>query len=154
MEALDDFHTDHPFVDLYMTTQNEGHSQHFSKKIVFWTWWLLPILKMQLHTNMLCKMLRVNEWLKSVMSGHSFLVLMQKWHRPKLCYENSSCKLLSFNNSTNLSWAWQVCGLLKFQLYMVCVINFSWIKIHSTYETVYKAFNFSLKLLSVKTTQF
>jgi len=32
MEALDDFYTDHPFVDWYMTTQDEGYSQHFSKK--------------------------------------------------------------------------------------------------------------------------
>jgi len=34
----------------------------------------------------------------------------------KLCFENSSCKRLSFNNSANSSWAWQVYNLLKFQL--------------------------------------
>jgi len=37
MEGLDDFYTYHPFVDLYMTTQNERHSQHFSERIGFWT---------------------------------------------------------------------------------------------------------------------
>jgi len=58
MEALDDFYTDHPFVDWYMTTQEEGHSQKFLERIGFWTWWL-SILRMQLQTNMLCKMLIV-----------------------------------------------------------------------------------------------
>ena len=84
---------------------------------------------------------------KSEKTGHSFLVLIQKWH--KLCFENSSCKLLSFNNSTNLSWAWQVSGFRTFQLCMFCGSNFSWIKVQSTSETVYKAFNFNLKLPSV-----
>jgi len=55
---------------------------------------------------------------RSDMTGHSFLVLIQKWH--KLCFGNSSCKLLSFNNCSNSSLPWQVCGLLKFQL---CVIG-------------------------------
>jgi len=64
---------------------------------------------------------------RSEMTGHSFLVLIRKWH--KLCFENSSCKLLPFNNCANSSWAWQVCGLLKFQLCMVCVSNVSWIKV-------------------------
>jgi len=40
------------------TTQDEGHSRHVSKKIVFSTWWL-SILRMPLHTNMLCKRLIV-----------------------------------------------------------------------------------------------
>ena len=40
---------------------------------------------------------------RSEMSGHWFLVLIQKWH--KLCFENSGCKLLSFNNSANSSSA-------------------------------------------------
>ena len=50
----------------------------------------------------------------------------------KLCFKNSSCKLLSLNNSTNSSWAWQVCGLLKFQWCMICGSNFFWIKFHSS----------------------
>jgi len=58
MEALGDFYTDHPFVDWYMTMQDEGPSQHFSKRIGFWTWWL-SVLRIQFHTHMLCKMLRV-----------------------------------------------------------------------------------------------
>jgi len=37
MDALDDPYTDHPLVDSYKTTQNEGHSQHFFKMIVFLT---------------------------------------------------------------------------------------------------------------------
>jgi len=37
MEALDDFYTGHPFVDWYMTTQDEEHSKHSSKRIYFWT---------------------------------------------------------------------------------------------------------------------
>jgi len=44
---------------------------------------------------------------RSEMTGHSFLVLIQN-HR--LCFENSSCKLLSFNISANSTWAWQVCS--------------------------------------------
>jgi len=34
MEVLD-FYTDHPFVDSYKTTQEDGHSQHFSNRIGF-----------------------------------------------------------------------------------------------------------------------
>jgi len=75
MEALDDFYTDHPFVDWYMTTQNEGHSQHFSKRIGFWTWWYYQFLRMQLQKNMLCKMLRVYEWLNQKWLGIHFLFL-------------------------------------------------------------------------------
>jgi len=40
MDALDEFYTDHPFVDWYKTTQGEGHSQNCSKRIRFWTWWV------------------------------------------------------------------------------------------------------------------
>jgi len=35
MEALQGLYADHPFVDWYKTTQDEEHSQHFSKRIVF-----------------------------------------------------------------------------------------------------------------------
>jgi len=34
MDSLDDSYTDNPFVDAYKTTEDEGHSQHFSKSIV------------------------------------------------------------------------------------------------------------------------
>jgi len=129
---------------------------------------------------------------RSEMTGRSFLVLNQKWH--KLCCENSSCKFLSFTTLQIHSGQRQVCDLLKFQLCiigvnrtveahlvvctvtktkyynsvkvktfgpsqnfrlaslllcMICGSNFSWIKVQSTSGTVYEAFNFSLKLLSV-----
>jgi len=42
-----------------------------------------------------------------------------------------------------------MCGLVKFQLFMAWGSNFSWIKVQSTSETVYEAFNFSLKLFGV-----
>jgi len=58
MDALDDFYTDHPFVDWYKTMQDKGHSQHFSKNIVFWTWLLSTLRKLH-HTNILRKTLRV-----------------------------------------------------------------------------------------------
>jgi len=64
---------------------------------------------------------------RSEMTEHSFLVLIQRWH--KLCFENSSCKLLLSYKSSNSSWVWQVCGLLKFQMCIVCGPNFSWIKV-------------------------
>jgi len=73
-EPLDDFYTDHPFVDWYTTTQDEGHSQHFSKRISFWTW-RLSFLRMQLNTNMFCKMLRVYEWPNQKWLGIYFLLL-------------------------------------------------------------------------------
>jgi len=65
----------------------------------------------------------------------------------KLYFKNSSCKRLSFN-SANSSGALQVRAFLKFQLCWVCRSNF-WIKLKSASETVYEAFNFSLKLLGV-----
>jgi len=37
MNALVDYYRDHPFVDRNKATQNEGHSQHFSKRSGFWT---------------------------------------------------------------------------------------------------------------------
>jgi len=54
MDALDNFYTDQPFVDWYKTTQDEGYSEHFSKRISFWTSWLW-IWRILLHTNILCK---------------------------------------------------------------------------------------------------
>jgi len=62
MEALE-FYTDHPFVDCYMTTQDEGYSQHFFKLDWFLVLMIISIFRMQLQTNMLCKMLGAYEWL-------------------------------------------------------------------------------------------
>jgi len=38
------------------------------------------------------------------MTEYSFLVLIKKSH--SLCFENSSCKLLSFNDSENSFWSY------------------------------------------------
>ena len=110
----------------------------FSKKDLFLDLMILSILRIPHHTNILCKNLRVYEWLD------------QKWQIScsypkmtwaKLCFENSSCKCLSFNNTANASWTWQVFALLKFQLCMVCGSNF-WIKVKSASEIVYETFNY------------
>jgi len=37
MDALDNLYTDHPSADQYKTNQDEGHTQHFSKRIDFRT---------------------------------------------------------------------------------------------------------------------
>jgi len=76
MHWSDDFYTDYPFVDWYKTTQHEGHSQYFSKRIGFWTRWL-SILILPLHTN-LCKRLRVYEWLDQTWLRINFLFLSKK----------------------------------------------------------------------------
>jgi len=149
MHSLDDFYTDHPSVGWYKTTEHKRHSQYFSKRIDFWTW-RLSILRMPLHTNMLCKRLRVYERLDEKWLESHFLFL-SKNH--KLYFEDSCYKLLSFNNSANSSWAWQVCDFLKFELCVVYGSNFFWIKFQSTSETVHEIFNFSLKLLSVLSKQ-
>jgi len=141
MDALDDFYTDHPFVDWYKTTYNAGRRTFstFFRKDRYLD--LLSILRMPVHTNMSCK--RAKFWTtRSEMTGHSFLVLIQKLH--KLCFENSSCKLSSFNNSENTPWAKQVCRLLKFQLCMICGSNVSWIKVRNAPEMGMNVFNFSL----------
>jgi len=83
MDSLD-FYTDHPYADWYMTMVDKGHSQQFSKRIGFWTWW--SILRMPLHTNMLCKRLIVYEWLDQKWLGIHFLFL-SKNHKP--CFEIS-----------------------------------------------------------------
>jgi len=72
--ALDDFYTEHPFVDWCKTIQNEGHFQHFSERIGFCTW-CLSITGMQLHTKKLCKSLRVYGWLDLKWLGIHFLFL-------------------------------------------------------------------------------
>jgi len=45
MEALE-FYTDHPFVDCYMTTQDEGYSQHFFKLDWFLVLMIISIFRM------------------------------------------------------------------------------------------------------------
>ena len=93
MDALDNFYTYHPFVDWYKTTQDKRHSQHFSKRIGFWTW-CLSNLRILLHTNMLCKSLY--EWLYQKWLSIHFLFLSKNERR---WFEISCCKRLSFNNS-------------------------------------------------------
>jgi len=62
--------------------------------------------------NVLCKMLKVYEWLSQKLLGIHFLFLSKNDIN---CCEGSSCKLMSFNHSTNSSHTWQVCCLLKYQ---------------------------------------
>jgi len=109
MDALNDFYEDHPCVDWYKITEDKGHSQQFSTGISFWTWWS-SIFRMYHQTNVLCKRLTVYEWLDQKWLGIHFLFLCKNH---KFCFKNSSFKLLLFDNSANLSWAWQVCGPLK-----------------------------------------
>jgi len=67
----------------------------------FWTW--LSVLGMPLHMNMLCKTLRDYELLdQKWLAIHFFFLFKNDMN----CFENSSCKLLLFNNSANSSWAW------------------------------------------------
>jgi len=39
MDARHDFCTGRPYVDLYETMEDKGHSQHFTQRISFWTSW-------------------------------------------------------------------------------------------------------------------
>jgi len=86
------------------------------------------------------------------MTGYSFLVLIKKSH--ELCFEKSSCKLLSFKNSKNSSWAykWQVCGLLYFNCVGLWFADPTFPESNSTVLLklcIYKVFDFDLKLPSV-----
>jgi len=91
---------------------NEGHFQHFSKKIGFQTW-RLSILRMPLHTNMLCEKLRVQEWLNQKSRGIHFLFLFKNdilfW---KIAVVNF-CRLITPQTHPG-QWAWQVCRLWNF----------------------------------------
>jgi len=71
------------------TTEDKGYSQHYWQRISVWTQWL-SILRILLRTNMLCKRLRIYEWLDYKWLGIHFLFLSKN---NKLCFENSSCKL-------------------------------------------------------------
>jgi len=72
---------------------------------------------MPLHINILCKWLRVYEWLDQKWLGIHFLFLSKKLGL-KIPVVNS-CLL----KTTNSSLAWQVCGLLKYQLCFIGVIR-------------------------------
>jgi len=119
--------------------------------IFFKTNWFLDLMITDFentasHKHLVQKAKRL--WMAwSEITGHSFFVLIEKWH--KLCFENSSSKLLSSNNFANSSWAWQVCRLPKYQLCVVCWSNFSWIESPKYLWNYAWSFNFSLKLLSV-----
>jgi len=105
--------TVHPLVDW----RDEGHSQHFSKRIVFWTWWL-PILRTPHHTNMLWKKLRVYERLNQKWLDIQFLFLSRNDINSvlKILVENF-CRLITPQNhprhtrcvaSWNFTCAWFV----------------------------------------------
>ena len=97
MDALDNFYTDHPFVDWYKQPKMKDILSIFQKGLFFglddYQFWEYRF------TQIYCKSLKSLWMARSEMSGHSFLVLIQKLH--KFCFENSSRKLLSFNNSAN-----------------------------------------------------
>ena len=112
MDAVDNFYTDQSFADWYKTTKDILNI--FPKVSVFglddYQFWeyRLPQYLVQKSENL---------WMaRSEMTEHSVLVLIQKWHKAKLFWK-FQCKRLSFNNPVNSSWAWQVCALLKFQLW-------------------------------------
>jgi len=156
MDSFNNFYTDHPFVDWYKTTQDEELSQKFFKKFFLQNGSVFGLDDIVNFQNTASHKFLVQNskslWMStSELTEHSFLVLIQKWH--KLCFENSGCKFLSFYKSTNSSLAGHVCGLLKFLLCMVCRSNFSWIKVQNASEIVFEAFNFSLKLLDVLSKQ-
>jgi len=134
------------FLNWYKTTKDILNI--FRKESVFGL--MIIKLRILLHTNILCKSLIVYECLDQKWLTIQFLFLPKN---DMNCFENSSCKRLSFNNSASSSWARQVCALLKFQLCLICGSSFSWIKVQSASETVHEAFNFSLKLLGVLSKQ-
>jgi len=112
MDALDNFYTDRSFVDWYKTKQDEGHFLTFFKKDRFSDLMIINFENIVSHKYLAQK--SESLWMaSSEMTEHSVLVLMQKWHKLN-CFENYSCKRLSFNNYANSSWAWQVCCLLMF----------------------------------------
>ena len=145
MDALDNFsQTIHSYIN---TWQRRTFSTFF-KKDRFSDLTIINFENASSHQYVVRKA-KSSRMAKSEITWHSFLVLIQKWHS---VLKNCSCKLLSFNNSTNSSWAVGMAGVspLKFQLCMVCGSNLSWIEVQSASETVlYEAFNFSLKLRSV-----
>jgi len=144
MDALDNFYTDQSFVDWYTTTKDIPNM--FQKGSVFG----LDDYQFLEYRFTQISCAKVWEFMNGKKSRNDWtfiFVLIKK------CFENSSCKRLSFNNSANSSCAWQVCVLLKFRLCVVCGCNFSWIKVKSASETVYEAFNFSFKLLGVLSKQ-
>jgi len=84
------FITNYPFVDWYKRTQDKEHSQYFSKRIGFWTWWLYQLWECFL-TQMGCAKAKSLWMAWSKMTGRSFLVLIQKWHKLKITVANVCC---------------------------------------------------------------
>jgi len=114
-----DYCTDLPFVDWYKTVQDEGHSTYF-KNDRFLNLMIVSFDNAAVHKYVVQN--ATSLWIaRSEKIGHSFLVLIKKWH--KLFW---NFQLQAFN-SANSSWASQVCGLLEFALSVICVSKFSWI---------------------------
>ena len=99
MHVLIFIQTSHSYIDVRQP-KTKDILNIFQKGWVYGLW--LSILRTPLHTIMLCKRLRVYEWLDQKCLGIHFLFLSKN---NKICFEISSCKLLSFNNSTNSFWA-------------------------------------------------
>ena len=112
----------------------------FFKMIGVCTWWL-SILRMLLHTNMLCKSLRVCGQLYHKWLGIHFLYLPRNDINSVL--KSLVCKFLSFlqihptSNSANTSWARQVCSLLKFQL---CIIGITRVELKGPCPPKFQAY--------------
>ena len=124
----------------------------FFKKNRILDWMIIINFENTASHKYLVQTFKSYEWLDQKWLNIHFLFLFKNDIQAKLCFENSSCKRLPFNDSANSSWAWQVCALLTFQLCMVCGSSF-WIKVKSASETVFGAFNFSSKLLGVLSKQ-
>ena len=136
--GVDDFCRDYLFVDWYKTTQDEGYSQYFSQRIGFWTWWL-SLLKMLLHTNMLCKRRRDYEWLHQKWLDIHLLFLFKTHMNSGLKIPVANfCRLLTsqthpghgrFVASWNINCVWFACPTFpesnsKVQYFWNCAWNF------------------------------
>jgi len=144
MEALDDFYTYHPFVYWYMTTQVEGHSQHFSNRIGFLHLMIVNFENAASHKYVVQHAKSL--WLAKLgRTEHSVLVLIQKWH--KLFYENSSCKLLSYHPGDG-----RCVASLNFNCVWFVDPTFRKLKSNVLLKLCIKL-NFCLKLLSVLSEQ-
>jgi len=110
MNALDNFYTDQSFVDWYKATRDEGHSQHFSKRICY------DFVNFENNAShkYLVQKSKIIWMARSDLTEHSFLVLIQKWHRLNSVLKIPVANVCRLNNWANSSWAWQVCALLSF----------------------------------------
>ena len=108
------------FIRRLMQDNTRGRFSAFFKKARFYN--LTTILRMPLHTQTCSAKKAKSLWMaRSEITGIHFMFLSKI---DKRCFENSSCKLMSYKNSANSSQAWQACRLLKFQLRMVCGSTF------------------------------